>query len=496
MAKPSTRKIVVLTTVAAAGIAVLATGLGAAWHGYQQHSASEAHARMVSAITCKNLGPTLVTHDNPRHECVGVTDGLYLFAPADSQLTRVEKDIFKANKEATARHDFVSVAYLLPIAQGYQVEPLKTVAEQLEGAYAQVVAYNARKSHPQKIQLLIASNGYGAEAYKTVDQYLENDITSQHLVAVAGIGVSLDTTHQSVVDLTQHSPAIPVFGASITADNFDNVRNMVRVVPSNKDEVTALLNALKPHWKTAYLVDDEKTGDAYSASLFLHFYQGWPDPLHGDKVAGNQSYDSGASGYQYKLGQIATGICDVKPQVVLFAGRATELAPLIQDLHDTCTDVPLNIVTGDDATNLDSTALQTMKGGPLALYYAANATPAEWGKGAPGFDAFSHAFLGATFSPASMDDGNAMMGWDAVLAADTVIRNTRQTTSANVAGGLDLLQNAHTVFGATGTITLPADYRSGHGSNPLNKPVAIMRVAQSGTASFWKIGRPGDTPAT
>jgi hypothetical protein len=522
MASLTIRTKVIRVTAAVVAVAALGVGGGAIWHDHQAAQGRERLARRVQALSCgKNSGPTMVTRDNPQRECVGITDGSYHFVPGHNALTTVEGKIAAEDVKVRARHGYVSVAYLLPISpKAESVMPLNSAIEQLEGAYAQVFAYNNQQKYPP-IQLLIASNGDGAGQYAMTDKYIKDAVASQHLVAVAGIGVSLTQTEAAVNDLTGVSPRvpalqrIPVFASSITADIFDNVPNMVRVVPDNQDEVAALLDfARQSRWKDAVLVYDKKKGDTYSQTLLSHFRASWTDA--GRAVTSYQAYDtseyntpgSGAVAIaDNRLEGAAAEICQAAPDVVLFAGRHGELGRLIHWFSDRCSTQPLTVVTGDDATNLSATALSDLKQTKVTLYYAANANPHEWngGSGAvysagrQGFGDFSKQFL-ADFPVRSMRDGNAMMGWDATLTAATAINlaGPKHCTVAAVASEIDELQDPDAVKGATGQIAFSADPASLDRSNPQKKGVPILSVGSSGGVSFrtleWPEGEPTEAP--
>jgi hypothetical protein len=489
-ARRNRRRIWAIATSAAVGLAGIGAGAGAYVH-YQLDANS----------TCMNDGATIVTHYGRSGECVGITDGAYRFDPA---LRDVEQKIRNENKHVA--HDglsYVSVAYLMPISAHGGVLPVSTVTEQLEGAYA---AQRNANNHSPQIQLLIASDGLNGAAWGTVVPAIERAVTSQHLVAVAGLGVSLPSTMHAILKLTQH---IPVIGSSITSDTFDSIPGFVRISPSNHEEGAAALsfiNLMKV--RTAFLLEDTNRGDSYSVTLRSEFSKFSDAAQTTIPTESYNSYgDSGpTSAAAQTVGQAiesAVGnICQVKPDVVLFAGRGRDLATLLSDLaHRTaCPGQRITILTGDDVTDMPHTpGVREGLSSGVRLFYAGSANPGVWSSqsignspavqaGRHGFMVFRAAFT-RYFPHVSFDDGSAMMGYDATLTAESAIQLARDLhpTPSAVAGELSALQYSHVVLGATGPISLPADYTSSTGSNPFDKPIPILQFLANGNVRFVKL---------
>jgi ABC-type branched-subunit amino acid transport system substrate-binding protein len=466
--------------------------------------------------TCMNAGATVVTKSGPGGECVGVTDGSYLFDPANRQLTAVERAIAHTDSNISGRDaGYASVAYLMAISDGGGVQSVQTVAEQLEGAYAAQVyadrpqsqggAYTIDGSEPL-IRLLIASDGLQALGWPTAVNDIERDVTSQDVAAVAGIGVSLQSTMQSVLKLTRFG--IPVVGSSITSDQFDNIPNLVRVSSSNREEVDAVLGYIKPRFQTGTLVEDTNSHDSYDTTLVSEFSRAFPTQGHSFvdeesyKTVENPMGSVTNAGYvATRIDQMPTDICQNASSVVLFAGRGRDLATLITALADRdCKNKTITIATGDDVTDLPITpgVKQGLASG-VRLFYAGDASPHEWSKGSgtvidegrQGYSAFRTVFA-KLFPGVSTSDGNAMMGYDAMLTTISAIRlaSTQNPTTSAVVQELNALHNERAVLGASGPIELSANYRSGTGSNPANKAVPIMFLPPSGQAQFVQLDWP------
>jgi hypothetical protein len=448
-----------------------------------------------------NSGPTVVVRAGG--ECVGVTDGSYLFDPT---LKNVDSAILKEDQSVrSSGKSYETVAYLLPISSTGGVELLGNVEEQLEGAYAAQYYANRRNVQGTRplIQLLIASSGTQAAEYATVNTIIEGDVASQHLVAVEGIGISLDTTLSEVKALTVYG--IPVIGSTITSDAFDNIPDLVRISPSNAQETDAALEFIKPHATTAMLIEDVNQTDSYDMTMVGEFADGFPDTTH--RVIAEESYNTtndvdpnGPVALQVanRIGQMITDICVAHPDVVLFAGRGTDLSTLIGDLGNRPCTFPVTILTGDGPVDMPITpAVRSALADNVTLDFASEANSGEWDsgsteviqQGSQGFRQFQGVFT-SQFPGLSYNDGTAMLGYDAMLTAITVIRLAgMNATITAVSQDLNAIQGSRIVLGASGPIGLSAIYqgRNDQGSNPVGKVIPILRMLPSGTVRFVKL---------
>jgi Periplasmic binding protein len=468
--------------------------------------------RADADATCMNQGITIVTHQGRAGDCVGLTDGSYQFDPASKALAQVENAIKREDAWVRSRgSSYVSVAYLMPVSATGGVEPITTVAEQLQGAYtAQHYANrNNVEGTAPLIQLLIASSGLNANEYPATVHEIENYVTSQHLVAVAGIGVSLRTTIDEVKELA--GAGIPVFGASITSDAFDNIKNMVRSSPSNQESVNAALSFIKKTKgsSTAFLIEDVNPSDSYDTTIVNEFRNDYPKHLIlATEIynAANVTSPSGQPALEVanRIGQMTSDICSTNAGVVLFAGRGRELATLVTDLGTrNCLNHHVTIVTGPDVTDMPFTTgvAQGLSSG-VTLYYVGEANPAEWNTGTgpairfgrAGFLRFSGAFS-QLFPHVPDNDSNAMMGYDGTLTSIYAIRLAGVHPSpGGVIDELSALQNTRVVQGASGPISLPANYLTGQGSNPVGKPVPVLELTPKKIINFVQLEWPTGIP--
>jgi ABC-type branched-subunit amino acid transport system substrate-binding protein len=470
----------------------------------------------ADAGSCENQGVTDMVRANDG-ECVGVTDGTYLFNPGDAALVNVE-DKIKA-EDARVRgtgKSYVTVAYLMPAAGGTQTE--QTFDQQLEGAYtAQYYSDSGGdvQGTAPLIQLLIATSGVDADEYPVADADLEHDVASQHLVAVAGIAISEDSTLTEVKNLT--AAGIPIFGSNLTADDFDNIPDFVRAAPSNSQEVEALLKYIKARFTKAFLIEDTNPDDIYDTSLWTEFRSKFPDRTH--TIVGIETYDSKGEisvtdpvGQEVSniISQMTSGICTSGADVVLFGGRGRDMATLISALASRpCLTHPVTIVTGDDASSIqtDGTMAQGLASG-VTIYYATESDHGEWAdstgtlmvNGTNEYAQSRQAYLtylaqvAGQFGAATAAGADTTIGYDAMLTCISAVHLAGEHTPAGVTTGgvaqeLSLMQGSRTVYGASGPIGLSGVYTGAgaQGSNPVGKVVPILRLSPSGQVTFVEL---------
>ncbi|SHM34176.1 ABC transporter substrate-binding protein [Actinacidiphila paucisporea] len=475
---------------------------------------------------CMRKGATTVTHQGANGECVGITDGSYAFHPS---LQGAEDKIREENRKIVADHpkNYVSVVMLLPIsADTGSILSMPNALEQIEGAFT--AQYYANRNNVAGIspyvQLLIGSDGYQANAWQAAVSTIEND-HGRHIAAVTGFGLSLAGTESAIRDLTTHS--IPAFGATLTSDNYDNIKGFVRVSPSNVDNMAAALSYVESDYQRAVLVEDGNAGDSYDVTLVSGFKKFSDTPGH--RIVGVEPYDTterdrdGQSAEERKrhqaevatrISQMTTNICAAqqpRPAVVLFAGRGQDLGVLVHAFSNTCLDRQIRIVSGDDVTNLpDSPQLRADLRGHVTVDYAGVAHPGEWAPSAAadkvhaqavknGSQAFLtfNSYFQKRFPGGYLGDGNAMMAHDAVLTATAAIRLTEQEQPQPdaVLNELGALQGAHMVLGASGPIKFTANYQTSHtGSNPVDKPIPIIRLTPQGNPRVLTVKWSGQAP--
>lgn len=472
---------------------------------------------------CMRKGATAVTHHGSNGECVGITDGSYLFHPS---LRDVEGAIRKENRDIVEQHpkNYVSVVLLLPISPDKgSILSMPNAAEQLRGAFT--AQYYANRNNVEGItpyvQLLVGSDGYQANQWQAAVSTIEG-ADGRHIAAVTGFGLSLAGTESAIRELAAHS--IATFGATLTSDNYDNIKGFVRASPSNVDNMAAALSYVQSDYPRAVLVEDGNAGDSYDVTLVSGFKKFSAIPGH--RIVGVEPYDTterdrdGQSAEDRRrhqtevatrISQMTTNICAAQPAVVLFAGRGQDLGVLVHAFSNTCLDKKIRIVSGDDVTNLpNSKQLQDDLKGHVTVDYAGVAHPDEWtatarhdkghtaarAEGAQGYGIFSATFR-QLFPGGYLGDGNTMMAYDAALTATSAIRLTeqQQPDPEAVVNELGALQGAHKVLGSSGPIQFTANYQTSHtGSNPVGKPIPIIRLTPQGNPRVLTVKWPDQAP--
>ncbi|MBA2322984.1 MAG: hypothetical protein H0V92_02825 [Pseudonocardiales bacterium] len=449
---------------------------------------------------CGGLGSGVVTIDLGG-ECVGVTDGSYVFDPA---LASVEEKIAAENASVTGSGHTVTVALLNPMTVN-DTSPVSIaeVHNQLEGAYT--AQHRANTKQPKAlgdpyplIRLVLANEGSHEDQWKPVVHQLEGMVDAEPLVAVTGMGVSVTQTELGAKDLAAHG--IPMVGAITTADelSYAAIRGFVRVAPGNREQVQSLLAYLRrrPQLDSAIVVYDSNSDDPASPDLFTRSLR---DDLRSGmsgliKSAPSLSF-TGASGQSEAspdlFNNITTNLCAVKPKVVLYAGRALDLLSFLTSLEGrVCPDTPMTVLTAN--TNLGSLTnnQETLRDKKITVVNAAAADAPGWANGVPGtpahFPNFRSEFGGLGLDLAHLDDGDVIATHDALFTAVKAIRlasaQGNLPKAADVLGQLLNLNNLNTVPGASGELSFSFRGTRGDDSgNPCGKPIPVLEIPPSGS---------------
>ncbi|HEX3513137.1 MAG TPA: hypothetical protein VHT26_03945 [Trebonia sp.] len=275
-----------------------------------------------------------------------------------------EKEIATANASATAGA-YYSVVLLDPFtySTGGTVSQSRVVDE-LQGASLALTAVNAavaRQRTGVAIQLLLANEGTSAEEGESeaVSQ-IENLEGPDHIVAVAGMGLSTANTETAATALSQVS--MPMFGAVTTGDQFNSLdyQGFFQIAPDVAAQVHTLVSrlGLTAPQPVTLISSDQKT-DIYSSDLQSDFTTalGYRPPL------GEFSYDPATPEPQFASD--AQNICTSQRSkhpgkapstslIVLYAGREATLPVLVGQFQQAsiCAGLTVTIVTGSDSNAL------------------------------------------------------------------------------------------------------------------------------------------------
>lgn len=439
-------------------------------------------------------------------ECVGVTDGSYIFDPGDRGVADAEQAIATENAAAVAsKQGYVTVALLTVLTRPpmgsttpSDVTPGR-IEDELRGAYLALYHANHELGLHPEIRLLLANEGSTEQGWHTDWSQLRQlpASGSGELVAVAGMGLSVQATADAARMIG--GAGIAMFGAVTTADGLDHAASPLldRVVPSVSNEVTGLAGYLPKPAKSA-LVYDQDTTDMYTSSLRADFKATFGASLRAG--VGEIPYvPSTLDSPLFKT--IAQDLCGTgSPPLVLYAGRNSVFDQFVSQLEQEgdCNGEHLQIVTGGDADGLPVSATAGSRGGAqVSVVYADIEDPATLGAG------FTHDFqsqIGQASS--SMADPWLLADYDSVTVAANAIADGEgmhagdpaEVTASDVALWVGLLNKHAAVAGATGTLQIGANGDLESPAIPIMQLAAGKRttlcVAQSGSRCMLSAARP------
>lgn len=294
-----------------------------------------------------------------------VTDGSVSLS-SDPGMLEAEADIANANRSATSGGSYVSVVLLDPFTYSTSgtVSQLR-MTDELRGAYLAQQAANDRDG-ATPIQLLLANEGTsGEEGQAQAIGQIKSLEGQDHIVAVAGMGLSTADTKTAAAALT--ADGMPMFGAVTTGDEFDGTyfAGFYQVIPAVDDQVQQLRAYLKvTKGQSVALITSDQTSDIYSNDLRTDFKSAL------DSLVALRGYPFDPAQASQQFGAIATIICrqQAGSPVILYAGREAALPTLVQRFQQSavCDRRKVNIVTGSDANALPASVTSAQPGVPGA----------------------------------------------------------------------------------------------------------------------------------
>jgi hypothetical protein len=229
------------------------------------------------------------------------------------------------------------------------------IIDELRGAYLAQLAANDQPG-ATRIQLLLANEGTsGEEGEVQAVRQIESLEGQDHIVAVAGMGLSTAPTQTAATDLA--ADGMPMFGALTTGDQFygANYQGFYQVIPDVDAQVLKLQADLKvTKGQPVAIISSNQMTDIYSTDLQADFKTAFDSP-----ALRYFSFDPTMASLQFAT--IATTICGPPgdPPVVLYAGREAALPTLVQQFQHSCDGKKVTIVTGSDANALPASATST-----------------------------------------------------------------------------------------------------------------------------------------
>lgn len=446
--------------------------------------------------------------------CVGLDLDSTALRDADP-LADLENTIAENNR--TISEPFATIVLLDDLTPDPKSDFMELRAERhsTEGAITAVARANDSKvaGGIPRIKLLLANFALDAGGWQQAVAAIKQARMSEHIVAVTGIGQSLDTTRAAVAALSD--AGIAVVGASASADNLNvapepgakRSTDFVRVAPPNTEEAQAAAKYITQHgYHKVLLVKDVNEWDSYSQTLATAF-------AANAKVDNKEPYRSPDKPLSFAtreqlMAQIFTNmhsdICAIRPDLIYFAGRGTDLKYFLTALSTSgaCGLGPLDVMTGDDALNMVGERIPASGDLSFNVFYTAFGHTDEWSGFPPTFDYvkdyqdFMTAVTRQHFKDANLDDGEAMANYDATQVAVFATRKdplatTEPETVANFFVGI---RCNNSVPGASGPIVFDLD------GNPIDKAIPILQLHADGTVTqkdlAWPTGQPLNPAST
>lgn len=454
--------------------------------------------------------------------CVGITDGSYHFDEKNlgPLFERIRAENAAVDKESAKKGgvSHVGVVYLMSmVPDAKDTNTPDSVRHEIQGAYtAQMEANHSNKyGDAPRIKLLLGHLGNGTAQADGALEQIRLRTAEERIVAVAGLGTSTRAT-EGVIRRITAAPAkgglqLAAVGSVLTADTLSGVPGLVRVAPVNSDEASAaaaFLQQKENAAKRVLVVQDERADDHYTKTLGDKFLAALPP----GRLAGKpEMYDSSQAGVATAFKTRMSTICAAKPDVIYFAGRGIDLPRFLAPLKDRpCVkDRQVLVISGDDASQTAQAAgfqdiKDTLRDGNVRLVYTGLAHPGSWTKLPGAYPGAAKPSFGpggrfrTAFKEEALDDGQAIMGHDAVLTAVAGIRLVAKNSETNngAVSGSEVIQiwrslhGPETVHGASGLISLGSD------GSPERKAVPIIEIRADGSVSTLAVSAQGGMPLT
>lgn len=426
-------------------------------------------------------------------QCVGVADADSGFDFGRPEYADVVRTIREQNAAVADEPTAVSVVVLLAMTPRQEsFELAEQVRHDALGAARAQLVHNSSDSTP-KLKLLLANAGDRFEHWAEVVGRIDaRQAAPDRVVAVTGLGQSLETVHRAARALS--GKRIPMVSSTLTSDEFNDVRGLLRPAPSNRAQGGAAaewaFDRIEENEPTAVLVVDKNEGDKYPASLAEGF-QSRIEQL-GGKVGERVSYDSSApiGTTIVVLESTLEAICAPEVDVVYFAGRGRDLALLVERLAlDRCGPEGRLVLTGDDSlteSQLGEARFQSaLRGSGVRIVATSLAVTGldALRKSTPGTNRYLvDQFIGGAggvpeLDRAALGDDGTVLSYDAVWtvakAAGKVPQQDEMSASA-VGGMFDALRNDDGFAGVSGLLSYGED------GSATGKVVPLLEIKPDG----------------
>ncbi|WP_084659138.1 protein kinase domain-containing protein [Thermogemmatispora onikobensis] len=478
--------------------------------GSSQEQSSATALSTALPANINGIGAFTIKDTEGQSELLGLSDGSIIFdttrASGDASLKQQAAESFKAHDYASAQsylaqaiaddtNDAEALIYqenLRVLASGSSYLTLVIGAmlsgpdvdvgrEVLQGAYVAQREFNDSNAlNGLKLRLLIANSG-GEDNYTgTVAQQIVQEARKDRtIVGVMGWPFSSQTIN-AVGVLAQAQ--IPIVSGTASSDQLSGLSPyFFRVVPSNQVQASAgaryALQVLHAHRVAAFY----DPGNTYSSSLFRDFRDAFTQA--GGQIVAEEHYQ------RSHTGQLPTLLSDAlgkNPDLIYFAGYASDITPLLTYLPTTGTFARLPVLGGD--------ALYQPQGYGNAkqvftrLHFTSFAYPDEWsylGRPQPPFfrdyarlysGNGQHSGYGYTRA-----DFNTILAYDATETLLEAYRraldsggNQQSLTGSKLRQALTTISGSGAIQGLSGQISFASN------GDPVDKAVVVLNVDAQG----------------
>ncbi len=443
-------------------------------------------------------------NDKADGECIGITDGSYLFnnpdtATNDSDRTIIERinDIerrIEAENNTVANSDqYVKIVFLTPLTVSRDKSTLPTttleeILRSLEGSYTALYRANHSPSFGDpnvKIQLLLANQGNQQNAdLDFLNRILEASESSHPVVAVVGLGSSLPGLKTAAGYLADHG--IPMVSAVESADNLTALPLLWSVAPSNAEYVNRILaflqtNEEKEALKSGIIVYDLNP-DYYTRTLAQDYHSDDLKPYVKFPDQGFRGRTQRGPAQPDVFVPIVTNLCNAANDpknplsMVFYAGRSVDLKEFTEALATrTCQNQALTILAATTAFPYTFKSVQQIiHGSNVKVIVATSADPI-----APGYPDFLKAYQTLRLKEEDID-GYTIEHHDALATAAKAVRlaaqgrPTQLPTAQDVTVQLGNLNLSYAVPGASGTLSFQP--QGGRATRPPGQSIPIKQI--------------------
>jgi ABC-type branched-subunit amino acid transport system substrate-binding protein len=443
-------------------------------------------------------------NDNADGECVGITDGGYLFNNPSTatnnndrtiieRINDIERRIETENNAAASSGQYVKVVFLAPLTASHDkntlsVTTLGEIWRSLEGSYTALYRANHSSSFGDlniKIQLLLANQGSQQNSDPDfLNLILKASEPSHPVVAVIGLGSSLPSLKTAAEYLADHG--IPMVSAVASADNLTPLPLLWSVSPSNTEYVNRIRSFLqtneeKDTLKSGIIVYDLNP-DYYTQTLAQDYHSDDLKPYVKFPDQGFRGATQRGPAQPDVFVPIVTNLCNAANDprnplnMVFYAGRSVDLKAFSEALATrTCKNQALTVLTATSAfPSVLESVQQVIQGSNVKVVVATSADPA-----ASGYPDFLKAYQTLGFKEEDID-GYTIEHHDALATAAKAIRlaaqgrPTQLPTAQDVTVQLGNLNLSYAVPGASGTLSFQP--QGGRATRPPGQSIPIKQI--------------------